>query len=58
VNYPGDFSFDCAGHNISSDHNDYAALKLKPTTPSNGGPALPPPETSGACPPLPDPEGS
>jgi hypothetical protein len=54
VSYPGDFSFDCPGQNISSDHDDYAALQLDPTTPSNGGPPLPPPEPSGACPPLPE----
>jgi hypothetical protein len=56
VTYPGAFSttIGCADIDTSSDHNDYAALQLKPTSPSNGGGAPTPGIDSGACPPIPE----
>ena len=55
VNYNGKLSTDlaCANLTTSSDFNDYAALKLKPTSPPGGG-APTPTDDSGSCPSLPE----
>lgn len=57
VSYPGSFSvvpLACATVTTSADHNDYAALLLKPTSPPDGAGAPVPGEDSGACPPVPE----
>lgn len=51
VSYPGPFSTTagCGDLAVSTDHDDYAALKLPPSTPTDGGAPVPA-DDSGACP--------